>query len=178
MTIDTSGQTPQLEVTVASFRRHARHLVLPSLLLVAAAGAGAYYGGQAAPGWGAGWLGPLIAGAGSLVFLIAWAGWLARRCVVTTRRLVVQRGVLVRRRQEMLHTRGYGIEVSQSPLQQLFGSGDIRIDVGLEHPVVVEDVPRVKLFARALQELEESSDGIGATRRQRLSATQGDFSQL
>lgn len=170
------SQTP--EVTIASVRRHARTLTVPALLVVGSAGAAGYWGGRLAPAWGKGWLGWAILGVGVTIFLLSWASWLAHRYVVTTRRLIVQRGVIVRHRQEMLHTRGYGCEVVQSPLQRLFGSGDVRVDVGLEHPIVVADVPHAQAFSRALQELQEASDSWAVGQRRPNTATQGIFTEL
>lgn len=176
---DATAATPVApEVTIASVRRHARHLFLPSVIFVAACGLGSYFGGRAAPDWGTGWLGLAIFGAGVVVCGWAWLSWLARRYVVTTRRLIVQRGIVVRRRQEMSHTRGYGCEVVQSPVQRLFGSGDVCVNVGLDHPVIVMDVPHARVFSRALQELQEASESWAIANRRPNTANPGTFTEL
>ncbi len=171
-------QSAAPEVTIASVRRHARRLALPALILVVAVGSGSYFTGRAAPYWGGVWFGPTILGLGVLIFALAWLAWLARRYVVTTRRLIVQRGVLVRHRQEILHTRGYGCELVQSPLQRVFGSGDVRVNVGLDHPILVKDVPHAKVFTRALQDLQEASDSWAIAQGQQNTAAQGTFTEL
>lgn len=145
------------EVTIASAHRHVRHLVVPALIFVGSVGAASYWGGRLAPTWGTGWFGWAIVGAGVLVFAWSWLLWLCRRYTVTTRRLVIQEGVLVRHRLEVLHVQVRGCELVQSPIQRIVGSGEIRVNVGLENVVLVSDVPNAKLFFRALQELREAA---------------------
>jgi hypothetical protein len=65
--------------------------------------------------------------------------------------------VLVRDRQELLHSRGYDVTVRRAGLQLLFGTGDVRIDTGHEHPVVLADVPAPGLVSSALHDLIERS---------------------
>ena len=101
------------------------------------------------------------AGLTILVFVIPFLGWLARGYVITTRRIVIRQGLLVRTRQELLHSRGYDVTVRQNGLQQLFRRGDVLINTGLDRPVVLQDVPSAALVQSALHELMER----GATRR-------------
>lgn len=149
------------EAVVARLRPHARVLVLPTMgLLVILAATGYFFGSFREP-WAN--LAVLAGSAGLtiLVFVIPFLGWLARGYVITTRRIVIRQGLLVRTRQELLHSRGYDVTVRQNGLQQLFRSGDVLINTGLDRPVVLQDVPSAALVQSALHELMER----GATRR-------------
>ena len=92
--------------------------------------------------------------------------WLGRNYTITTRRIVLRGGLCVRTRQELLHSRGYDVTVRKAGLQLLFGSGDVRINTGLEHPVVLRDVPGADLVQAALHDLMERSLNPIAARRQ------------
>ena len=72
----------------------------------------------------------------------------------------------MRVRQELLHSRGYDVAVRRTWLQSAFRSGDVRINSGLEHPVVLKDVPKADQVQRALNELMEHSQTVVAVRRQ------------
>lgn len=108
--------------------------------------------------------------AGGLVALLAFVlpllSWLGHNYTITTRRIVIRSGLLVRTRQELLHSRGYDIVVRRSGLQLLFRSGDVRINTGLEHPVVLHDIPDADLVQSALHDLMEASLNPIAARRQ------------
>ena len=94
------------------------------------------------------------------------AVWLSRSYTITTRRIVLRSGLMVRTRQELLHSRGYDVTVRQNGLQQLFRSGDVLVNTGLERPVVLRDVPSAALVQSALHELMERSLNPIAARRQ------------
>ena len=68
-------------------------------------------------------------------------------------------GLMVRTRQELLHSRGYDVTVRQNGMQQLFRSGDVLINTGLDRPVVLHDVPSAALVQSALHELMERGAG-------------------
>jgi hypothetical protein len=81
----------------------------------------------------------------------------------------------VRIRQELLHSRGYDVSVRRSWAQSAFGSGDVRINTGHDHPVVLRDVPRPQLVQAALEELmDEAHTQIADRRRAEQSAVDGD----
>lgn len=144
-----------VERVVARLRRHARVLVLPALLLIATAGGTAYALAVVAEWW------QRLAVVGVAVLVVAagclmpFLGWLTRRTTITTRRIILRHGVFVRVRQELLHGRGYDVMVRRTWAQRFFGSGDVRIDTGQEHPVVLRDVPNPNLVQSALHELME-----------------------
>ena len=120
--------------------------------------------------------------AGGLVILLLWLlpllNWLGRRYTITTRRIVLRRGFFVRVRQELLHSRGYDITVRKNALQSMFGSGDVRINTGLDHPVVLKDVPNADLVQGALHDLMERSINPIAARRQASESASSDDTNI
>jgi len=158
------------ERVVARFRPHARVLILPSLVLIAAVG-GATYGVLVLEGL---WLRVAVLAGGLLVVLLLWllplVRWLGTHYVVTTRRIALRGGIAVRLRQELLHSRGYDVSVRQAGLQRMFRSGDVLINTGLDRPVIMRDVPRAELVQDALSELMEASTSSIATVRRSTAA--------
>ena len=154
------------EQLVASLRSHARALFWPSLILIGAAGAMAYFYGQFREPW----QNIMVLVGGLFVILVFWLvpmlTWLGRRYTITTRRIVLRRGFFVRVRQELLHSRGYDITVRKNALQSMFGSGNVHINTGLERPIVLRDVPNADLVQSALHDLMEQSMNPIAARRQ------------
>ena len=168
----TEGQVP--ETVVARLRPHARALFWPSVFLIAICGGTAYVASIVPEPWQE--TAVLLGGAvlAVLLWLLPLLSWLAHRYTVTTRRLVVRSGVLVRHRQEILHSRSYDVVVRQNALQSLFRSGDVHINTGLEHPVVLRDVPGVDLVQAALTDLMERNASVIASRRQQEQSGFGD----
>lgn len=161
-----AAPTVQPEAVVARLRSHGRALVWPCLVLVADAAALGYFGGTFAEAW-LNWL--VLAAAvlvAVLLFLVPLIAWLGRNYTITTRRIVLRSGVFVRTRQELLHSRGYDVTVRTAGLQAMFGSGDVLINTGLEHPVVLRDVPGAALVQATLHDLMELSLNPIASRRQ------------
>jgi uncharacterized membrane protein YdbT with pleckstrin-like domain len=156
----------QPEAVVARLRSHGRVLVLPCLVLIADVAALGYFGGT----FDEAWINWAVLGAAVLIavlgFLVPLIAWLGRNYTITTRRIVLRSGVFVRTRQELLHSRGYDVTVRTAWLQGLYGSGDVRINTGLEHPVVLRDVPSAALVQATLHDLMELSVNPIASRRQ------------
>jgi uncharacterized membrane protein YdbT with pleckstrin-like domain len=154
------------ERVIARLRPHARALFWPSAALVAIAGALGYFYGRFPQSWEN--LGVLVGAVllAILLWMIPFFAWLGRNYAITTRRIVLRSGFLVRVRQELLHSRGYDVTVRKTSLQSIFGSGNILINTGLEHPVVLRDVPRADLVQSALHDLMEASQNAVATHRQ------------
>ena len=154
------------ESVVARLRPHARVLFWPTVALIADAAAVSYFLGSFLEAW----MNSALLIAGGLVALLAFVlpllSWLGHNYTITTRRIVIRSGLLVRTRQELLHSRGYDIVVRRSGLQLLFRSGDVRINTGLEHPVVLHDIPDADLVQSALHDLMEVSLNPIAARRQ------------
>ncbi|TPW78122.1 PH domain-containing protein [Schumannella soli] len=110
-----------------------------------------------------------LAAAGVLAIvgvLVPLLRWLSRSYTITTRRIVIRSGFLVRTRQELLHSRGYDVTVRRSGGQLLGKSGDILVNTGLDAPVRLRDVPHAALVQEALQDLMERSLNPVAARRQ------------
>jgi membrane protein YdbS with pleckstrin-like domain len=177
----TSGapaEEPAAERIVARLRPHARILFWPTLLLIAVCGAAGYFYGNFPERWQN--LAVIIGAA--LVIVLLWLlplmFWLNRRYTITTRRIIFRHGFFVRTRQELLHSRGYDVTVRKTWLQSAFGSGDVRINSGLEHPLVLKDVPNADLVQRALHDLMESSQNMIGARRQDHSANNLAQSEL
>lgn len=166
---------PDAERMVASLRPHGRALFWPSLLLIGTAGVVAYFAGNLPEPW----MNAALIVAGILFAIIAWVlpllSWLNRRYVITTRRIVLRRGLVVRSRQELLHSRGYDITVRKNALQSMVGSGDVLINTGLDRPIVLRDVPMADLVQGSLHDLmERSLNPIAARRQAEQSAATGD----
>ena len=169
----TAG-TPVPESVVARLRPHARALFWPSLVLIVAFGAMGYFFGS----FDETWMNLAVIGGGAVIVLLLWLlpllSWLGTHYTITTRRIVIRSGFFVRTRQELLHSRGYDITVRQNALQSLFRSGDVQINTGLEHPIVLHDVPGADLVQSALHDLMERSVNPIAARRQREQSAPSD----
>ena len=151
------SNAPLAEHVVARLRPHARVLFWPTLLLFAVCGATGYFYTNLPEQWQNI---ALAAGAGAVIlflWLLPFASWLNRRYTITTRRIIFRHGFFVRTRQELLHSRGYDVTVRQTWLQSAFGSGDVRINSGLEHPLVLKDVPNANLVQQVLHDLIEET---------------------
>ncbi|TFD61758.1 PH domain-containing protein [Cryobacterium suzukii] len=155
---------------MARLRPHARVLVWPTLLLFAlAGGTGYFFGNMAEPWQNAAVLGGAIALA-VIGWLLPLGAWLTKRYTITTRRIIFRHGFFVRTRQELLHSRGYDVSVRQNWVQAGFHSGTVLINSGLEHPLVLKDVPNVDLVQSALHDLMEKASTVIGSRRQEQSA--------
>ncbi|MCY7288461.1 MAG: PH domain-containing protein [Cryobacterium sp.] len=165
----TAEVLPPAESVVAGLRPHARILFWPSVALLAVFGAtGYFYGSLPEP-----WQNIALLAAAAVLVLLLWllplASWLNNRYTITTRRIIFRHGVFVRTRQELLHSRGYDVTVRQNWLQSLAHSGDVLINAGLEHPLVLKDVPNAALVQQVLHDLMESSRTLMGSRRQEQS---------
>lgn len=170
-----ASQATEPEQLVAGLRSHGRALFWPSIVLVGAIGAISYFYGQ----FDQAWQNVALLVGGLLLIVLLWLfpllNWLGRRYTITTRRIVLRRGFFVRVRQELLHSRGYDITVRKNALQSMFGSGDVQINTGLDHPVMLKDVPNADLVQGALHDLmERSMNPIAARRQAEASSAAGE----
>lgn len=168
-----SADGPVQESVIARLRPHGRAMFWPSVALILLVGAvGYFYGRFPAP-----WDIVLLIGGGLgilLLWLLPLLSWLGHNYTITTRRIVLRNGFLVRVRQELLHSRGYDLTVRKHALQSVFGSGDVEINTGLDHPVVLRDVPNADLVQEVLQDLMENGSNPIAVRRQQEAARPSD----
>jgi uncharacterized membrane protein YdbT with pleckstrin-like domain len=171
-TVPSESRTP--EAVIARLRPHGRAMFLPTVALVAIALAAGYLYGQ----FDESWQNLSVIGGGVVLAVLLWLlpllAWLGRHYTITTRRLVLRSGFFVRVRQELLHSRGYDVTVRKRALQSLFRSGDILVNTGLDHPVVLRDVPGADLVQAALHDLMELSQNPVAARRQHEQSASGD----
>jgi len=167
--VDT-GATRAPEQVIVRLRPHARRVLVPNMLLIVIAGTASWAAFTVEELWQ---VFAVLAAAVGFVLLL-WAvpmvRWLNTRYTLTTRRLIIQRGLLARHRHEMLHSRGYDVAVRQAGLQLLFGSGDVLVNTGLDRPVMLRDVPRARLVQQALSDLMETSTSSVAAQRRREAA--------
>lgn len=164
------AEGPPAERVIARLRPHARRLFWPTLLLFAVCGATGYYFGSLPEPWQNVALAAGAAAVVLLLWLLPLVSWLSRRYTITTRRVIFRHGFFVRSRQELLHSRGYDVTVRQTWLQSIWRSGDVRINSGLEHPLVLKDVPNASLVQQALHDLMDESRTVMGARRQEQSA--------
>lgn len=145
------------EAVVVRLRPHPRALFWPAVLFVAVAAALGFFGGMLREAW------QFQLALGGAVLIVAvgcvlpLCSWLARNYTVTTRRIVLRSGILVRTRQEVLHSRSFAITVRQGILQRIAGSGDVELSGGQDQVVMLRDVPSVELVSAALHDLMERS---------------------
>lgn len=166
----------QTERVVARLRPHARVLFWPTLLLITVCAATGYFSGQLPEQWETI---ALLSGAALtivLLWLLPLIFWLNHQYTITTRRIIFKQGVFVRTRQELLHSRGYDLTVRRNWIQSAFRSGNVLINSGLEHPLVLKDVPKADLVQRVLHDLMESSQTLTGSRRQGQQSTLADES--
>lgn len=161
------GRTnPNTERVITTLHPHGRVLVWPSLVLIVDAGAASYYFGSFSDPR----LNQAVLAGAALVLVLFWLlpllAWLSKRYTVTTRRIIVRRGLFVRTRQELLHSRGYNVTLRQNFVQSLFGSGDVVIDAGLDRPIILRDAPMAVLVLGSLHDLMETALNPIAARRQ------------
>lgn len=143
------------EQVVVRLRRSGRHLVWPTVFFLLIAFGTAYWRHRGLP---APWLDtalPVVAaGLAVLLSVLPLVFWLNRVTVVTTRRLVVTQGFLVRERTEFSLARASDAVLRRGPLQLLFRSGDVIVHAG-DGTMILRDVPRARLVHRAIAELIE-----------------------
>ncbi|WP_052521502.1 PH domain-containing protein [Agreia bicolorata] len=156
---DATGPVPEQaepERVVAKFRSHGRRLFFPTIFLIAVAGATGYFSFWFPEQW-QNWS-VLAAGAllAVLFFVVPAVRWLSTRYVITTRRIIVRRGLLVSTRSEVMLARAGDLTVRKSVLQTMFRSGDVRVSTASGEDALLRDVPRAELVSEVIGDLIES----------------------
>lgn len=172
----STAEQPPPEVVIVRLRPHARVLFWPSFALVTICAAAGFFGGR----FDLAWQNYVVLGSAVALIVLLWVVpvllWLGRHYVITSRRIVIRRGLFVRTRQELLHSRGYDLTVRKNSVQSLFRSGDVLINTGLERPIVLWDVPGADLVQSTLHDLMETNLTSVAQRRQHEQSTQAEGS--
>lgn len=81
--------------------------------------------------------------------------WRCTEYVLTTERLLIQRGVLVRERRDLPLNRINDHSMTQSLLDRMFGSGTLTVDAIGDQSAVLAGVPAAQLVQSTLYELIE-----------------------
>lgn len=164
------------EHIVARMHSSGRRLLLPAAIVVIAGFLAGFLPGKMAEPWQNQALPFVLAAAVLLLAVIPFLRWRNRVYTLTTRKLVVQAGVLIRHRQEVVLTRGFEVTMRRGPLQAMSGSGDIFVDTGTDRPIVLKDVPDAELVQSTLADLMElSTHAVGTPRQQAIAATRRPF---
>ena len=143
------------EQVVVRLRRSGRHLVWPAVFFLAIC-FGTGYGWQRLPsGWTHTALPVVAAGLTVLLSVLPLVFWLNRVIIVTTRRLILTQGFLVRERTEFSLARASDAVLRRGPVQLLARSGDVIVHAGTDGTMILRDVPRARLVHRAIAELIE-----------------------
>ncbi|MFN4000542.1 PH domain-containing protein [Microcella sp.] len=166
-----TGEARVPERAIARLRPHARALVVPAIALIVIVGAASYGAFALDETWQvlAVLLGAVVAA--GLLWVLPLLRWLSTQYLITTRRIVLRRGLLVRTRQEVLLSRSFDVSLRRSGLQSAFRSGDVLVNTGLDRPVVLRDLPRADLVLRALGDVMEASTTSITTVRRPVDAT-------
>lgn len=96
-----------------------------------------------------------------LVLSILWdiASWRSVHYMLTTRRIMIKKGIFRKRKIYMPYNMIQDIDVSQGILERLFKAGDIQIYGGHEHTqVVMEDVPNPYQVDNTINRLMQGED--------------------
>jgi membrane protein YdbS with pleckstrin-like domain len=153
-----------VEQTVAMMRRHARVLTGPFLVLALTTAALGFFDAQLPEAWMRLTLWVAAAVIVLALVVVPLVAWLGGRVVVTTRRIVIYNGLIVRSRREILLARVSDVTVRRTPLQAVMRSGNMLISLGGEQTVRVRDIPRADLVAAALLQLAASNEPVALQR--------------
>lgn len=150
------------EQVIVRLRRSGRHLVWPAIFFVALCFGTGYWWGRLGVPWLNTALPIVAAGLTVLLSLLPLIFWLNRVTVLTSRRLIVTRGFLVRERTEFLLSRASDTVLRRRPIQLLSGSGDVIVHAGAEGTMILRDLPRARLVHRAIADIIERGDSPSA----------------
>jgi len=157
-TMAIGSLTPEpVEPVVARLRRHGRILVFPSIALIVLAAVAGYVPSLLTEDWMLAPFWIVVVFLVLILWLVPLIAWMGSRVIITTRRVVVYHGFFVRSRQEILCARIHDVTVRRSPIQGMFGSGDVLLNTGAEKPIRLHDLPKPNLVLAALSDLVEKN---------------------
>jgi len=153
------------ETVIARLRRHGRILLLPALAFIGIVTAWGAIGPRLSELWQVilFWVLSLLALIG--LWILPLIVWLGNRVVITSRRVIVHQGTLVRSRQEIMLSRIHDVTVRQNAVQAVFGTGDVLLNTGAEKPVRLFDLPKANLVLAVVNELVDSQAPLSAQLR-------------
>lgn len=149
------GQFPhsRSEHRIARIRQHARRVILPALICIAAAGVIGYSsrGFREPEEWL--WVALAAAAVGIALGVLPIIAWLRHRYLITTMRTISKRGLLRSVTAEVAHHQVVEVTLRRNWWQALFGSGTIELKIVDGRIFLVRDVPNAFTVAQALREL-------------------------
>ena len=153
-----SAAAQRPEVLVVRLRRHASVLIPSVLLLLATTFAAGFFIGWFDELWQ-----NLVAAVAAVALIIGgvllpFTIWLGNTVTVTTRRVIVRRGVLTRSRSEIALVRVREIRSRASIWQRLVRSGTVQLITDAGQQIDLRDVPKANQLIDALHELLERLD--------------------
>jgi len=161
-----SATAQRPEVLFVRLRRHASVLIPSAALLLVTAFAAGFFIGWFDELWQ-----NLTAAAIAIVVIIAgvllpFTIWLGNTTTITTRRIIVRRGVLTRTRSEIALVRVREIRSRASVWQRMVRSGTVQLITDAGQQIDLRDVPQASQLIDALHELLERLDAHTAAPRQ------------
>lgn len=108
-----------------------------------------------------------------VVILFLWiiweiASWRATRYILTTRRVMIQKGIIRKKKIYMPYNMIQDINISRGILERIFRAGDIEIYGGHEHTeVILEDIPNPEHVDNTINKLMQGED-IGFRKYKRI----------
>ena len=157
--------TEAAEPVVVRLRRHGRVLFMPTMALIGIATAWGYF----SMGFPELWMTLTFWLLSALLLIVLWVfplvTWLGNRVIITTRRVIIYRGIFTRTRQEVLFGRIHDVTVRQNAVQAVFGAGDLLLNTGAEMPIRLYDLPKANLVLSALTELVDKQSPLSAQLR-------------
>ena len=153
------------EPVIARLQRHGRILLLPALAFVGVVTSWGAVAPRLTELWQVVvfWVVTVAALIG--LWIVPLVAWLGNRVVLTSRRVIVHQGVLVRSRQEIMFSRIHDVTVRQNAVQAVFGTGDVLLNTGAEKPVRLYDLPKANLVLSAINELVDAQAPLSAQLR-------------
>lgn len=165
------------ERVIVMTRPQARKLAWPVVGALLVLAAGSYVLGNLSrtnpPAWIAEWRPLLLAGLAvvaaallSRLFLLPLLRWSSTRYLLTSRRLIIRRGMGRRHERQLLLVTIAELHTEQSLLQRSLHSGNLRIDMGHGRTSLLVDVPEIHKFrslvVQAIEQLPRTAmfDGV------------------
>ena len=149
------------ERVVFTSHAHGKALVWPSICLITLGGAVGAGAGLVPSGWRpAGQVAVALAGAAVAVWwaLLPYLRWRSTTYTLTTRRLIVRRGVLRKAGMDVPLIRVQGAFCRRGLLDRVLGCGNLHVQTATEGGIVLVGVPDVKRVHLEITELLTGKD--------------------